>query len=586
MGRVYLAEHVRMGRNCAVKVMNPKLLYDPDSVSRFSREAANASRITHPNVAAIYDFGESDDIVYIAMEYVDGPSLAGILAKERRLNEQRVIGIGTQVADALTAAHDFGIVHRDLKPDNVMLTRSRTGEDMVKVVDFGIAKATQGARQTVTRTGFVIGTPAYMSPEQILGDVLDGRSDIYSLGCILYEMVTGARVFAGTSGEVSIHQRLTEPAPRPRLVHGDVSKGLDDVVAKALARSPDQRFQSAAALREALTGALAGAGGDPPPSATTVLRHRSSRTEGPRSAGLFAAFLVVLGIGVATWLWLRPHGGPQESQPLKIPVAPTAPVASTPAAPPAPTPAAPPTRGGDAQVKTGGDEAPAGPTPTPTPPPAAGNRGGVAFEEPLPPDARVTVDGKETRGSERRHRFARTRPSHDRGEGPPLPRLQPERPDRLGPDGEHRPPARTRGCGSRPGTGAPQGFAGPGGSRDHRDPGKPAGGSGHRCGRSSPGDRRAVGQCPGRTALGEGVRPGVPQRLEPGGGRGRSGGRMGRSHAGRHREGGAAAQRAEGAGIRRVSVASAIARRTAPGGGGLLLGIADSRGGRHAAVGL
>ena len=254
MGRVYLAEHVRMGRNCAVKVMNPKLLYDPDSVSRFSREAANASRITHPNVAAIYDFGESDDIVYIAMEYVDGPSLAGILAKERRLNEQRVIGIGTQVADALTAAHDFGIVHRDLKPDNVMLTRSRTGEDMVKVVDFGIAKATQGARQTVTRTGFVIGTPAYMSPEQILGDVLDGRSDIYSLGCILYEMVTGARVFAGTSGEVSIHQRLTEPAPRPRLVHGDVSKGLDNVVAKALARSPDQRFQSAAALREALTG--------------------------------------------------------------------------------------------------------------------------------------------------------------------------------------------------------------------------------------------------------------------------------------------------------------------------------------------
>ena len=148
-------------------------------------------------MAAIYDFGEAGNVVYIAMEYVDGPSLAGVLAKEKRLDEQRVIGIGAQVAEALAAAHDFGIVHRDLKPDNVMLTRSRTGEDLVKVVDFGIAKATQGGSQTVTRTGFVIGTPAYMSPEQILGNVLDGRSDIYSLGCILYEMLTGERVFAG-----------------------------------------------------------------------------------------------------------------------------------------------------------------------------------------------------------------------------------------------------------------------------------------------------------------------------------------------------------------------------------------------------
>jgi tRNA A-37 threonylcarbamoyl transferase component Bud32 len=389
MGRVYLAEHVRMGRTCAVKVMNPKLLNDPDSVSRFSREAANASRITHPNVAAIYDFGEMDDIVYIAMEYVDGPSLAGVLAKDRRLDQRRVVGIGTQVADALAAAHDFGIVHRDLKPDNVMLTRSRTGEDLVKVVDFGIAKATQGGRQNVTRTGFVIGTPAYMSPEQILGDVLDGRSDIYSLGCILYEMVTGARVFAGSSGEVSIHQRLTEPAPRARVVQQDISSGLDEVVAKALARSPDQRFQSAGELRDALAGTLAEAE-EPVGSATTMLRHRSSRAEGPRLGWMVGAVVGLAAIGVAGWLWLRPHGVADDTQPLRIPATPTAPVATAPGSgPSAPAPVTP------EPVETGGTPTP-GTTPAPAPAPVP-NPGTVAFEQPLPPDARVTVDGKEAR---------------------------------------------------------------------------------------------------------------------------------------------------------------------------------------------
>jgi serine/threonine-protein kinase len=375
MGRVYLAEHVRMGRTCAVKVMNPKLLNDPDSLSRFSREAANASRITHPNVAAIYDFGESNDIVYIAMEHVDGPSLAGVLAKERRLDERRVVKIGTQVAEALAAAHDFGIVHRDLKPDNIMLTRSRTGDDLVKVVDFGIAKATQGGgMQTVTRTGFVIGTPAYMSPEQIMGDAIDGRSDIYSLGCILYEMVTGARAFAGSSGEVSINQRLTEPAPRPRLVQQDVSVGLDEVVAKALERSPDKRFQSAGELRDALAAVLTDTGG-PAPSATTTLRHRSSRAERPRLGWVAGAVVGLAAVGVAGWMWIRPHGVADDTQPLKIPATPTAPIATTPApAPPTPAP-------DTAPVESGGTE----------------NKGTVAFEDPLPPDARVTVDGQEAK---------------------------------------------------------------------------------------------------------------------------------------------------------------------------------------------
>ena len=376
MGRVYLAEHVRMGRTCAVKVMNPKLLYDADSVSRFSREAANASRITHPNVAAIYDFGESGDIVYIAMEYVDGPSLAGVLAKEGRIAERRAVLIGAQVAEGLAAAHDFGIVHRDLKPDNIMLTRSRTGEDLVKVVDFGIAKATQGNRQTVTRTGFIIGTPAYMSPEQILGDVLDGRSDIYSLGCILYEMLTGTRVFAGTSGEVSVHSRLTEPAPRPRVVQRDLSKSLDEVVTKALARSPDQRFQSAGELRQALVQAVDQPGDESARATGTMLRHRSTRKEGPRPSWILAACGGLVGIGIAVWMWLRPSSGTAGAEPLEIQATPTAPVASAPSTPARSTPAPPP-------------------RPAPESQPTAEGPGTVAFDEPLPAGARVTVDGKE-----------------------------------------------------------------------------------------------------------------------------------------------------------------------------------------------
>ena len=257
MGMVYLAEHVRMGRRCAVKVMNPILSHDPDSVSRFNREAANASRINHPNVAAIYDFGETaDELVYLAMEFVEGEALSAILQRERALPEGRAIKLARQTADALAAAHDLGIVHRDLKPDNIMITQSR-GEETVKVVDFGIAKATRGGKQTVTRTGYVVGTPAYMSPEQILGDTLDGRSDLYSLGCIVYEMITGERAFAGSSGEVSIGRRLNEPPPRPRQVKRHLSKSLDRTVTKSLARSPEERFQTATEFRDALREALA-----------------------------------------------------------------------------------------------------------------------------------------------------------------------------------------------------------------------------------------------------------------------------------------------------------------------------------------
>jgi serine/threonine protein kinase/cytoskeletal protein RodZ len=252
MGTVYLAEHVPMGRRCAVKVINPILAHDHDSVSRFKREAANASRINHPNVAAIYDFGETrDDIVYLAMELIEGEALSVILHREHALRPVRAIELARQMAEALAAAHELSIVHRDLKPDNIMITQAR-GEETVKVVDFGIAKVTQGACQTVTRTGYVVGTPAYMSPEQFLGEELDGGSDVYSVGCILYEMLTGQRAFAGSSGEVSLGRRLSQPPPHPREIKRHLAKSLDRLVTKALARAPEHRFHSALAMRDAL----------------------------------------------------------------------------------------------------------------------------------------------------------------------------------------------------------------------------------------------------------------------------------------------------------------------------------------------
>src|SRR5690606_1408095 len=216
MGRVYLAEHVRMGRRCALKVLNPGLLNSSDAISRFAREAASASRINHRNVASIYDFGETvDGITYLAMEYAEGERLSTLIAREGPFPAERAIAIARQVTDALVTAHELGIVHRDLKPDNIIISRARDGSDLVKVVDFSIAKATHGVDTQLTRTGFVIGTPRYMSPEQVSGDPVDGRSDIYSLGCIVYEMLVGQPAFDGPTAEL-IQRRLTEPPPQPR----------------------------------------------------------------------------------------------------------------------------------------------------------------------------------------------------------------------------------------------------------------------------------------------------------------------------------------------------------------------------------
>ncbi len=248
MGQVYLAEHVKMGRKSALKVMNPGMVNDADAISRFNREAANASRISHPNVAAVYDFGETGDgLIYLAMEFVEGPPLTKLIEEQGALQPLRAADITRQTADALSVAHDMGIVHRDLKPDNIMVAKTRDGNDLVKVVDFGIAKAADNAAQKVTKTGLVVGTPEYMSPEQLAGDKLDGRSDIYSLGLVCFNMLTGKLPFPAETVQESMIMRLTDQPKRLQEMKPEMAWPADvqAVLDRALERDAGKRYQQA-----------------------------------------------------------------------------------------------------------------------------------------------------------------------------------------------------------------------------------------------------------------------------------------------------------------------------------------------------
>jgi hypothetical protein len=322
MGRVYLAEHVKMGRKSAVKVMNPGTVTDADAISRFNREAANASRISHQHVAQVYDFGEtSDGLIYLAMEYVEGESLTDVLARDGALPPERAGEIVRQVGEALSVAHDMGIVHRDLKPDNVMLAKFRDGSDCVKVVDFGIAKAAGVEAQKVTKTGLVIGTPEYMSPEQIAGDPLDGRSDIYSLGLVAFNMLTGRLPFPSRTAQESVIMRLTEPPVRLAKMRPQIAwtPKVQEVMDKALQRDAALRYSSANEFGRALSAAVKGLSTAAPAGTTKVMDEpeawvpptRVSERQSPPSAGrrmgrvAAAAGIVVLVAGVLAYVLTR-----------------------------------------------------------------------------------------------------------------------------------------------------------------------------------------------------------------------------------------------------------------------------------------
>jgi serine/threonine-protein kinase len=259
MGQVYLAEHVKMGRKSALKVMNPGMASDADAIARFNREAANASRLNHPNICAIYDFGETPDgLIYLAMEFIEGQALTDLM-KQGPLAPPRAASILHQAADALQVAHDHGIVHRDIKPDNIMIAKGREGADLVKVVDFGIARAHTSEAQKVTKTGLVVGTPEYMSPEQLAGDKLDGRSDIYALALVAFNMLTGRLPFVANSAQEAMIARLTDQPKtlaemQPAQAWPDA---LQAVMDRALARDATERYQSAAQFGREFAAAIA-----------------------------------------------------------------------------------------------------------------------------------------------------------------------------------------------------------------------------------------------------------------------------------------------------------------------------------------
>jgi len=303
MGEVYLARHVLMDRLCAIKIMSATLSKDPDAIARFNREATNASKISHPNVCAVYDFGFTPDgILYLAMEYLEGRELSELMTPGP-LPLARATAILSQCAAGLEAAHELGIVHRDLKPDNIMVLEQR-GREVVKLVDFGIAKAAQGDDgQRVTRTGLVVGTPEYMSPEQLSGDPMDGRSDEYSLALVFYRMLTGTLPFTATSAQETMVKRLTE---RPKRL-SEVAPGrryppaLDQVIDRALARNPEHRFETVQAFAAAVAGAAV-----PEPATVSLPRTVAAPRPGRRRSGLIAAG--VLGLAVVAFASWRAFG--------------------------------------------------------------------------------------------------------------------------------------------------------------------------------------------------------------------------------------------------------------------------------------
>ena len=334
MGRVYLGEHVKMNRQCAIKVMSPALVNDAESAARFAREASNAARIIHPNVAAVFDYGESDGLIYLVMEFVDGEPLSRVLTREAPLALDRALDLASQIADGLGAAHELGIVHRDLKPDNILVTRTRTGREIAKVVDFGIAKAIQeGVGEGLTHTGQVIGTAEFMSPEQLLGDPVDARSDLYALGCILYLMLTASPPFDAPTREQMIKRRLSEDAPHVHEIDPALPDSVARIVARLLARSPKERYGSAAEVKDALASTHVRRSGvvraplesrPTPRSATTVAFLHATEattevTEIPESKPMRRTPIVIGGAAVATIaiaLVLRGRPSPADTERL------------------------------------------------------------------------------------------------------------------------------------------------------------------------------------------------------------------------------------------------------------------------------
>jgi serine/threonine-protein kinase len=259
MGRVYRAEQTNLGRTVAIKIIHPHLVGEENAAARFITEARAASRLNHPNSVAVIDFGKTEDgQLYLVMEFLRGKDLARVQYEEGPLSFRRIVSILRQVLAALSEAHHLEIIHRDLKPENVILEPVRTGGDFVKVVDFGLAKMREGTAPNITSPGIVCGTPEYMSPEQGRGDPLDPRSDLYAVGVIFYQLLTGHLPFEAESPTQVVLMHITEAPPDPRAAAPErmIPSLLSDVCLMALAKEPAHRFGNADEFAEALSDAL------------------------------------------------------------------------------------------------------------------------------------------------------------------------------------------------------------------------------------------------------------------------------------------------------------------------------------------
>ncbi|MEA2753574.1 MAG: eukaryotic-like serine/threonine-protein kinase, partial [Myxococcales bacterium] len=252
MGAVYRARQTTLGTTLAIKVLHRQLAGEPMFAARFLREAQAASRVDHPSSMRVIDFGEEPDgLLYIAMEYVDGKTLAKIIEEASPLPVARIVDIACQALAALAVAHDLGVIHRDLKPENIMVLEGEDDEgrthDIVKVCDFGVAKLLEsGSRApSVTAQGVVVGTPEYMSPEQARGDALDARSDIYAMGVLLFHLMTGKVPFDSSTAFGTAFMHVNDEPTRPRLLNPGVDSRLEAICLKAMRKRPEDRFVSA-----------------------------------------------------------------------------------------------------------------------------------------------------------------------------------------------------------------------------------------------------------------------------------------------------------------------------------------------------
>ena len=303
MADVYLARDQQLGRPVAVKVLFPEYARDPSFVERFRREAKNSAMLQHPNIVSVYDYGQERGTYFIVMEFVDGPSLRDVLHADGALPIMQAARIGSEIAAALDFADRHGVVHRDIKPGNVMIMPS----GQVKVTDFGISANPMDANHGLTQTGAVIGTATYFSPEQAQGFQVDGRSDVYALGVVLYEMVTGQAPFSAESPVAVAMKHVREDPIPPSQLRPDVPPDLERIILKALSKSTQSRYQSAGELRadlirfgrgQAVEAAVPPPAVEPPTEAATQYEepahHAQMWEEQPKRKGPIIATVIGL----------------------------------------------------------------------------------------------------------------------------------------------------------------------------------------------------------------------------------------------------------------------------------------------------